>query len=489
MPSTPMAQPALRPAYTDSTKPASSSDAPSLTLSSNVSGSSPSPYRAHFEPSTSTSDDELSPPPAHRLPSIQSGYAASKELSADEAPPRIPNRPARPAQRPQLKQAMQGNGTPAAASPEAPFVPSVTIKKDVTQTLGANFWASAAGASYDSQRAATPPAAELPSTQPAAESPAVGRRSPAGLPLARPPAAVAAAANFWEAASLAEPEPELPGSSPVSRGKATGISDAEKQAATPVSPAGQRTSVMPKPMHAPTPSTKLAANKFWQKAAERTFSDEAQPEETDPPTQAAAPADDRSPPRAVGPQRMNSQPSGAPAASGKRASARHLAARLRQQAAVRQSSLAAVMSGSVPLKEAASIRDTALRAMEGTGEGSPKGTPNGKALWMRAKSIAASGPEQDAALASRTKDLWMRGRTDSPTSEDASLQGASMQGQDSPSSLSVLLSDGSRQLSTLNSPFVTVLPGGDKSEAERADEALAQQLFRAAQARQKRQST
>lgn len=83
----------------------------------------------------------------------------------------------------------------------------------------------------------------------------------------------------------------------------------------------------------------------------------------------------------------------------------------------------------------------------------------------------------------------MRGRTDSPTSEDASLQGASMQGQDSPSSLSVLLSDGSRQLSTLNSPFVTVLPGGDKSEAERADEALAQQLFRAAQARQKRQST
>ena len=80
-------------------------------------------------------------------------------------------------------QAMQGNGTPAAASPEAPFVPSVTIKKDVTQTLGANFWASAAGASYDSQRAATPPAAELPSTQPAAESPAVeGSRSPAGLP-------------------------------------------------------------------------------------------------------------------------------------------------------------------------------------------------------------------------------------------------------------------------------------------------------------------
>ncbi len=87
----------------------------------------------------------------------------------------------------------------------------------------------------------------------------------------------------------------------------------------------------------------------------------------------------------------------------------------------------------------------------------------------------------------------MRGRTESPTSEDASIQGASMQAQDSPSTLSVLLSDGSRQLSNLSSPFVSVLPGarnagGDKSDAERADEDLAQQLFRAAQARQKRQS-
>ena len=59
----------------------------------------------------------------------------------------------------------------------------------------------------------------------------------------------------------------------------------------------------------------------------------------------------------------------------------------------------------MPLKEAASIRDTALRAMDGTGEGSPKGTPNGKALWMRAKSIAVNGPEQDAAPASRSRSM------------------------------------------------------------------------------------
>ena len=68
-----------------------------------------------------------------------------------------------------------------------------------------------------------------------------------------------------------------------------------------------------------------------------------------------------------------------------------------------------------------------------------------------------------------------------------------MQTQDSSRTLSVLISDGSRQLSNLSSPFVSVLPGvrnsaGDKSDAERADEDLAQQLFRAAQARQKRQS-
>ena len=207
-------------------------------------------------------------------------------------------------------QAMRGRGTPAAASPEVPFVPSVTIKKDVTQTLGANFWASAADTSYDSQRAATPPAAELLGTQPAPQSPAGRQQSPAGLPAARPPAAVAAAANFWEAASAAEPAHELTSRNAVSPSKATGISEADKQPATPASPATQRAAVTPKPMHAPTPSKKLAASNFWQKAAERTFSDETQPEEIEAPPQAAAPVEDRSPLPAARPQRMNSQPLG-----------------------------------------------------------------------------------------------------------------------------------------------------------------------------------
>ncbi len=59
----------------------------------------------------------------------------------------------------------------------------------------------------------------------------------------------------------------------------------------------------------------------------------------------------------------------------------------------------------MPLKEAASIRDTALRAVDGTGEGGPEGTPNGQALWMRAKSIAVSGPEQEAAAVSRSRSM------------------------------------------------------------------------------------
>ena len=63
------------------------------------------------------------------------------------------------------------------------------------------------------------------------------------------------------------------------------------------------------------------------------------------------------------------------------------------------------MSGSVPLKEAASIRDTALRAVDETGEGSPEGAPNGQALWRRAKSIAVNGPEQEAAPASRSRSI------------------------------------------------------------------------------------
>ena len=120
-------------------------------------------------------------------------------------------------------------------------------------------------------------------------------------------------------------------------------------------------------------------------------------------------------------------------------------------------------------------------------------------LWnaeapLRAKSMVGQMADAPSRLR-RAKDLWMQGRVGgSPTSEDDSIQGASMQAQDSSSTLSVLISDGSRQLSNLSSPFVSVLPGArnaavDMSDAERADEDLAQQLFRAAQARQKRQST
>ena len=51
----------------------------------------------------SPSDEDSELPAAHRLPSGYSGYAASKELSADEAAPRNVARPVRPSQRMQLQ--------------------------------------------------------------------------------------------------------------------------------------------------------------------------------------------------------------------------------------------------------------------------------------------------------------------------------------------------------------------------------------------------
>ena len=204
-------------------------------------------------------------------------------------------------------QALRGKGAPPAASPEVAFVPSVTIKKDVAQTLGANFWASAAGASYGSQRGATPPVTELPHTQP---GPDLSSQGAAGLPGARVPPAAAAAANFWEAGTAGQPLHEETSRDAGRPGKVTGTCEADKQPAMPASPAGHVVLTSPAPMHAPTPSKKLAASNFWQQAAERTFSDDAKPEESEPPTPAAAPTDDRSPPRAVGPQRMSPQPAG-----------------------------------------------------------------------------------------------------------------------------------------------------------------------------------
>ena len=51
----------------------------------------------------SPSDEDSELPPAHRLPSGYSGYAASKELSADEAAPHNLARPVRPSQRMQIQ--------------------------------------------------------------------------------------------------------------------------------------------------------------------------------------------------------------------------------------------------------------------------------------------------------------------------------------------------------------------------------------------------
>ena len=65
-----------------------------------------------------------------------------------------------------------------------------------------------------------------------------------------------------------------------------------------------------------------------------------------------------------------------------------------------------------------------------------------------------------------------------------------MRAIDSSGTLSVLVSDSSRQLSSLSSPFGSKLPGspdaaGDKSESERADEDIAREMFCRAQARRR----
>ncbi len=212
-------------------------------------------------------------------------------------------------------QALRGKDTPPSANPEVPCVPSVTIKKDVTQTLGANFWASAAGASYDSQRAATPPAAEPAALQPATgtPAPAAGAPAPAALPSARPPPIAAAAMNFWQAAASSARPPASPvgnaGGNVGGPKKAMGASAADKAPAMPASRAGSVDPAMPKQMHAPTPSKKLAASKFWEQAAERTFSNDAKPEDLQIPVHTRV-APERSPPQAAEPQRTKEQAPG-----------------------------------------------------------------------------------------------------------------------------------------------------------------------------------
>lgn len=94
-------------------------------------------------------------------------------------------------------------------------------------------------------------------------------------------------------------------------------------------------------------------------------------------------------------------------------------------------------------------------------------------------------------MACRTKDLWSpRTKPDNSSSDNKDVNASPMQAQQSSSTLSVLVSDSSsRQISSLSSPFTSVLPGAadGKTDAERADEDIARQLFRAAQARRMRQ--
>lgn len=196
---------------------------------------------------------------------------------------------------------------PAAAPAEVAFVPSVTIKKDATQALGVNFWASAASISTDAPQQAAPPLALAPA--PAASAPAAAAKAPeqAGaasapaVPLSsvRPPAIAAAALNFWQAAS-GKPAGELP---------------ADARPAAPAPASRPQEPEAPTPITGPSPSQKLAASKFWERAAERTFSGDQKP---DAPAAAAAaaaaaPAEDVSPEKAAEPQRAASRKPGSPA--------------------------------------------------------------------------------------------------------------------------------------------------------------------------------
>lgn len=53
------------------------------------------------------------------------------------------------------------------------------------------------------------------------------------------------------------------------------------------------------------------------------------------------------------------------------------------------------------LKEAASLREGALRAMDENEEGDPEKSPHGKALWMRAKSMASNANDQESPAGPR----------------------------------------------------------------------------------------
>lgn len=233
-----------------------------------------------------------------------------------------------------------------------------------------NFWEAAASRGFESSMSSD---ASRDQQQPAQAPPAVEQKSaPAPkapsksvtvtkLPSAAPPPIAAAAMDFWRMAATISVEERLekPKSAPA---KLT-----EERAAQ--APATEKPEAAEfRPTQAPTPSTNLAANKFWQAAAQDVYGDSG--ESRSGSAEVAAPAVAQPEAAAAGPsmleRRSMVESKSGLAAAGKQQSARLAAVRLRQAAAVRSTSLAMVKAGNVPLSSAASIRSSALRAAEGS---------------------------------------------------------------------------------------------------------------------------
>lgn len=327
-------------------------------------------------------------------------------------------------------------------------LPAPAVRKDPTQALVSNFWEMAANRGFESSmdsdksddvaKAARPahvsaPALLGPAT-PAKALEAKALLSPtptaeAGekveeskIPSAKPPPIATAALDFWQnAASKSANDVKESNRRREEQQREQRPAEPEK----PPTPKGF-------PRQAPTPSTNLKANQFWQAAAKDAYDESS---DGDPGSQILAadnsgPAPTRSS-LAASTHHGNSQdlsgdaglaeqqtsaerrqtPSrgGGLAAAGKQQSARLAAIRLRQAAAVRQTSLAAVKSGTVSLNSAASIRSSALRAAEDAAADEEKkpfaGSSHGRLLWARASEnvLGLSSGESSPAGASPPK--------------------------------------------------------------------------------------
>ena len=247
------------------------------------------------------------------------------------------------------------------------------------QALVSNFWEAAASRGFESslesetsdepQNAqpaqagvgAYPRSATAPVVQQKGPSPAASETPPktvevTKLPSAAPPPIHAAAMDFWRtAASGSVDNDQKPKSAPA---KVT----EERAAAT------KTDAVEFRPTQAPTPSTNLAANRFWQAAAQDSYGDSGRRQSG---SRAGSLAEaSQTAPSAEQPVREREKPQGSGlAAVGKQQSARLAAVRLRQAAAVRNTSLAMVKAGNVPLSSSASIRSSALRAATDSSDG------------------------------------------------------------------------------------------------------------------------